>query len=170
MRPAALRVLMVEDSANAAALLLCELAKIRRPIVHERVKDECGLIAALDMHPWDVVICNWTMPTFSALGALAALEKRRLDVPFIVVAGTEDEAAAVECMRAGAHDYVLEDRLARLVPALERELRQSGRRKEYRKREARFQALIERSAEAISLTDAEGTLTYLSPGVPYPPR
>ena len=129
--------------------------------------------AALDAKTWDLVISDWSMPKFSAPAALAMLQGRALDLPFIIVSGTVGEDKAVAAMRAGAHDYVLKDNLGRLSPAVERELRECNDRRAHRKVEAalheteqRFRRLAESGVIGIVIADLTGTIheandTYL---------
>jgi signal transduction histidine kinase len=120
-----LRVLLVEDSELDAALMLRALERGGFAPESQRVDSAEAMIRALDSGPWDAVLADHSMPDFSAPEALALLQRRKLDVPFIIVSGHIDEQTAVTAMRAGAHDYVMKDRLARLVPAVERELREA---------------------------------------------
>jgi PAS domain S-box-containing protein len=103
------------------------------------------------------------MPKFSAMAALAVLQHSGIDLPFIIASGTIGEEAAVEAMRAGAHDYVLKDNLARLAPAVEREIRDARSRDDHRRQEARFRALVEKSSEGIIITSLESGWIYVSP-------
>ena len=110
------------------------------------------------------------MPKFTARGAIELVHETGLDLPFILVSGTIGEEAAVDAMRAGAHDYVLKDRLARLAPALEREIRDHEVRKArrgsdeaLRREQARFRALIEKSHDGITLSGRDATIHYASP-------
>ncbi len=162
---APLRVLLAEDSPTDAKLVLRALRDTGRAVESERVEDAAAMRAALARAPWDLVLSDWSMPEFSALGALAVLKESGLDLPFIIVSGTIGEELAVEAMRAGAHDYVLKDRLARLAPAVERELRECALRAERAREQARFQALIEHSADGVTLTSADGVTLYRSPAV-----
>jgi two-component system cell cycle sensor histidine kinase/response regulator CckA len=173
----ALRALLVEDSPTDAKLVLNALGAMGRPVEHERVQDAPSLRAALERRTWDVVLSDWSMPGFSAMGALRVLKKSGLDLPFIIVSGTVGEEAAVDAMRAGAHDYVLKDKLGRVVPAIERELREARERAARRRAEealrvseaallaeqARFRALVENNADGITLNTADGTFVYVSP-------
>jgi len=120
-----LRVLLVEDSADDAELTLRELRRTGRRIESERVEDAEAMRSALARKAWDVVLSDWSMPLFTAPAALAILRETGRDIPFVIVSGTIGEETAVEAMRAGAHDFVLKDKLARLPPAIERELRDS---------------------------------------------
>jgi two-component system, cell cycle sensor histidine kinase and response regulator CckA len=164
-----LRILVVEDSPTDAKLVHAEL---RRSLVVEieRVDTESAMRAALADKHWDLVISDWSMPSFSARGALRVMAELGLDLPFIIVSGPVGEEAAVEAMRAGAHDYVLKSSLMRLGAVIERELSDAELRKqaragaaELRKQDHRFRALIDRSADGMSLTDIDGVLTYVSP-------
>src|SRR5439155_27384114 len=84
---------------------------------------------ALAQEPWDVVISDYAMPGFSGLDALRMVHERGLDVPFILVSGQIGEDMAVAAMKAGAHDYLMKDKRARLVPGVERELREADVRR-----------------------------------------
>jgi len=117
-----LNVLLVEDSASDAKLIVYELGRTGRIVDFERVESGDALRSALDRRSWDLVLSDSSMPSFGARAALAILQEASLDVPFIIVSGTIGEEAAVEAMRAGARDFVLKDQLARLNPAVEREL------------------------------------------------
>jgi two-component system, cell cycle sensor histidine kinase and response regulator CckA len=117
-----LNVLMVEDSASDAKLIVYELGRTGRVVDFERVENADALRSALDRRSWDLVLSDSSMPSFGARAALAIVQEASLDVPFIIVSGTIGEEAAVEAMRAGARDFVLKDQLARLNPAVEREI------------------------------------------------
>jgi two-component system, cell cycle sensor histidine kinase and response regulator CckA len=145
-----LRVLLIEDSASDAKLVVKELRRIGRRIESERVETEEALHAALDQQTWDLVLSDWSMPKFSGLAALGVVRGRRLDTPFIIVSGTVGEDSAVDAMRGGANDYVLKDKLGRLAPAVERELREWKERRAHelasnalRESQARFGRLAE---------------------------
>ena len=170
------RVLLVEDSEDDARLVMREVRRHGYAAVFERVEDAASMHAALTQKSWDVVISDWNMPGFSAAGALKVLQETALDIPFIIVSGSIGEDTAVEAMRAGAHDFVLKDKLARLMPAVEREMREAKGRgdaetalrrseEQLRNSEARFRALIERSTDLISLTTASGSTLYMSPAL-----
>ena len=120
-----LRVLIVEDSPSDAKLLLHELRRGIPAVEFERVEDAAAMRAALCAETWDAVISDWSMPAFSGLSALALLGELSLDIPFIIVSGTIGEELAVEAMHAGAHDYLIKGNLKRLVPAVEREIREA---------------------------------------------
>ena len=118
-----LRVLLVEDSPSDAKLLVHELRRGIELVEFERVEDADALRAALRAQRWDAIISDWSLPTFSGLSALAIVGELDLDIPFIIVSGTIGEEVAVQAMHAGAHDYLIKGNLTRLVPAVEREIR-----------------------------------------------
>ncbi|MGH7411491.1 MAG: response regulator, partial [Candidatus Methylomirabilis sp.] len=142
-----LRVLIVEDSEDDAALLVRELRRGGYDPEIRRVDTTAAMSAALDRETWDIVISDYTMPRFSAPAALSLFQERGLDVPFIIVSGTVGEDAAVAAMKAGAHDYLMKGKLARLVPAVERELREAEGRRERKRAEVTLEALYRASLQ-----------------------
>jgi len=130
-----LRVLIVEDSEDDAMLVLRELRRADYDLTSERVDTPEAMNAALDQQTWDIVLCDYAMPRFSMPAALAMVKEKGLDLPFIIVSGAIGEEAAVAAMRAGAHDYVMKGNLPRLVPAIERELREAEVRRERKQAE-----------------------------------
>jgi two-component system cell cycle sensor histidine kinase/response regulator CckA len=98
----------------------------------QRVQAGETMARALGEHKWDVILSDYSMPGFTAWDALGILRESGLDVPFIMLSGTVNEEVAVEAMRAGARDFISKDKLARLCPALERELREARLRAEAR--------------------------------------
>ncbi len=109
-------------------LLLRELKRGGYDVTHERVETPEGLRQQLAGGPWDIVLCDYTFPRFSGKEALKIFKESGLDLPFIFVSGTIGEESAVEAMKSGAHDYVMKNRIARLCPAVERELREAVER------------------------------------------
>ena len=165
-----LQVLLVEDSDNDATLLELALQRSGFHCTCERVETARGLTAALDRREWDVIIADYVMPSFDGLSALAMVKQRGLDLPFIVVSGHITDDTAVAAMKAGAHDYVMKDNLARLGPAVERELREAEMRRVRRQTEARlreehaFREAIETSIPSgIAVVNLDGRQTYVNP-------
>ena len=164
-----LRLLLIEDSESDAALIVRELQRGGYEVIWERVATAAALLAAL-AQPWDVITCDWAVPQCSALAALGLLRDHHIDAPIIIVSNEVGEEVAVSAMRAGAQDFVSKDRLTRLVPAIERELREAGVRRA-RKRaedalkesEQHFRSLIENALDLVSIVDAAGTIRYASP-------
>ncbi|MDY6805910.1 MAG: EAL domain-containing protein [Cyanobacteriota bacterium] len=128
-----LRVLIVEDSEDDVELLICELELGGYDPIYRRVDTAETTLAALEEREWDLIVADYSMPQFNATAALSLLQEKGLDLPFIIVSGTITEDTAVAAMKAGVHDYLTKDNLARLVPAVERELREALVRKEHRR-------------------------------------
>jgi PAS domain S-box-containing protein len=165
-----LRVLLVEDSENDAALLEIALARAGFHTLCERVETADSLAAALDRQEWDLIIADYVMPKFDGLSALAQVKQRGLEVPFVIVSGHITDDTAVAAMKAGAHDYVMKDNLTRLGPAVERELRDAEvkhARKLAEKKlweEHSFRQAIENSIPSgIAVVNLEGKQTYVNP-------
>src|SRR5439155_682148 len=146
------------------------LEVLKRIRADERTKRHpVGLRTSSSEHreqTWDLVITDWSMPQFSAPAALELLKSVELDLPFIIVSGTIGEDIAVAAMKAGAHDYLMKNNLARLIPAIERELQEAAGRQE-RKRavealpqsEARLRAVLVSALDAFVGMDAHGIIT-----------
>jgi len=131
-----LRVLLIEDSEDDAALLLRQLRKGGYEPSSKRVDTPKAMRAALELREWDIILSDYNMPEFSGSAALALLRSTGIDLPFIVISGAMGEESAVTLMKAGAHDYIMKDNLARLIPAIERELREAGVRRARQRAEA----------------------------------
>jgi two-component system, cell cycle sensor histidine kinase and response regulator CckA len=131
--PGPIRLLVVEDSASDAQLLERSLRASGWEVRLTHVGTAEEMRHALEQPDFDAVLSDWSMPRFSGAAALALLNGLQLDIPFIVVSGSVGEEAAVAAMRAGARDYVVKDRLARLTPVLDRELEEARARREQRK-------------------------------------
>ena len=125
-----LRVLMIEDSEDDALLVVRELKRADYDPIIKRVETPAAMNKALTDHAWDIVLCDYEMPKFNASDALALIQKSGLDLPLIIVSGTVGEDLTVAAMKNGAQDYVLKNDLTRLVPAVEREIREVKVRRE----------------------------------------
>jgi PAS domain S-box-containing protein len=151
-------------------LLLRELRRAGYDPAHERVETPEAMRAALVDREWDIIISDYILPRFSGAEALTVLKDSGIDLPFIIVSGNIGEDIAVEAMKAGAHDYIIKGSLTRLVPAVERELREaSGRRKrrkaeeELRASEEQYHRLFESSLDAVVLMKPDGTIVSANP-------
>jgi PAS domain S-box-containing protein len=149
---------MVEDSPTDAKLVVQALRSMGLEVEFERVEDPESMRRALEDRTWDFVLSDWSMPKFSAMGALDVLKKTGKDLPFIIVSGTVGEESAVDAMHAGAHDYVLKDKLGRLGPAIERERRECKARGALREAQGRFSRLSESGIIGINIADIHGNI------------
>jgi PAS domain S-box-containing protein len=164
-----LRVLLVEDSEDDAALLLRELHHGGYDLTSERVDTPEAMNAALDGQIWDIVISDYVMPSFSMDAALAMVQEKGLDLPFVIVSGAIGEEAAVAAMRAGANDYVMKGNIARLVSVVERVLREVEMRhnlkhmgKALRESEQNYRDLFEKSVDGKVILDVENMKVVLA--------
>jgi sigma-B regulation protein RsbU (phosphoserine phosphatase) len=133
-----LRILIVEDSEIDTELLLRELRRGNYRPTFERVETAAAMTTALEEKTWDLVVADFSMPQFNALAALEVAKAKGPDLPFIIVSGTIGEELAVAAMKNGAKDYIMKGNLARLVPAVERELREAAVRAEQKRAEERL--------------------------------
>jgi two-component system cell cycle sensor histidine kinase/response regulator CckA len=125
-----LRVLIVEDREDDLLLLLEELDRSGYTVTHTRVETPTALRAALSSNEkWDLVLSDFSLPTMTAHDVLTLVNSIRPHLPCIVLSGTITEESAVHVLRAGARDFVVKERMTRLVPAIERELRESVERR-----------------------------------------
>jgi signal transduction histidine kinase len=151
-----LRLLLIEDSEDDAALLLRELRRSGYDVSLTCVETREALERALSEGPWDVIITDYALPHFDGLSAFALVRQRGLDVPFLIVSGKIGEDVAVAAMKAGVHDFVLKERLGRLGPAVARELREAELRAERRKMQ-----------EQLMLSDRLASLGMLAASVAH---
>src|ERR1700682_995844 len=164
--PEPLRVLIVEDRPDDAALIAKHLRDAGLSAVWERVDTEADF--AIKVHAGlDLIIADYHLPQFGAPRALDMLKKLDLDIPFIVVSGTVGEDAAVAVMRSGARDYVFKDNLSRLRPVVEREVRAAVERKAARAAQAeylrRLSSIFDSALDAVVTMDADGRITDWNP-------
>jgi signal transduction histidine kinase len=150
--PKSLKALIVEDNERDAAMLMRELNRGGYELESERVDTPEALHAALDRQLWDIVFSDYSMPRFSATAALSVVRERGLDMPFIIVSGTIGEETAVQAMRAGANDFMAKGAMARLLPAIDRELREATARAERKK--MREQLLISERMASVGMLSA----------------
>ncbi|NTU42284.1 MAG: response regulator [Nitrospirales bacterium] len=156
-----LRLLIIEDSEDDALLLVRELRQGGVTPDFERVETAEEMRAALREKTWDLVVSDYVLPGFSGIDALSLLKESGIDLPFIIVSGQIGEDAAVAAMKAGAHDYMIKGSLKRLVPAIERELRETVVRREKRLAEGELRRakaeleirVRERTSELMEIRD-----------------
>ena len=172
MQDKPLRVLMIEDSENDVLLMVRELKKGGYNPIYERIETAAALKKALQDKDWDIILCDYKMPQFSAPSAIALIKEFNIDTPCIVISGTIGEDTAVECMRLGAHDYLMKGKLSRLCPAIDRELKEAKARinqkraeEELKKSEALYRLLADNISEHVWIMDLNLKLIYISPSV-----
>ena len=165
--PKALRILCVEDSEDDAELLLRELRKGGFAPEYYRVENESDMREALSTANWDIVVSDYSMPNFDGISALNVLKRHGSDIPFIIVSANIGEEIAVMAMKAGAHDFIMKDKLARLVPAIERELKEAKIRIQHQRAENEMRKLtgaIEQTTDAVMICNAQGIIEYVNSG------
>jgi PAS domain S-box-containing protein len=158
----ALRILNLEDDKNDAELNQAMLAARWPQCQLVRVDNRANYIAVLEQGNIDVILSDYTMPEFDGRTALALAREKRPEVPFLFVSGTIGEDAAIEALKNGATDYVLKHRLMRLIPAVDRALRDAKERAEreraeeaMRQSEYKYRELFESLADAAFLADEQ---------------
>lgn len=158
-----LRVLVVEDSPDDTELLVRELRKGGYDPEFQRVETAEAMRAALEQDRWDLVVSDYSIPNFSTMAAMEIMKNKGIDLPFIMVSGTVGEDVAVMMMKSGVHDYIMKSQLKRLLPAVERELREAQVRRlqrdaeqALRDSEARYRALAHATSQIVWTTDPEG--------------
>ncbi|MEV6845951.1 response regulator [Actinoplanes sp. NPDC051411] len=168
------RVLVVDDSDDDALLIIRQLTRAGLKVSHVRADTADGVAAVLAARAPDIVISDYTMPSFRAEEALDQVRAHDADIPFLLVSGQVGEETAAAMMRAGARDFVLKERMARLAPAVQRELREAAERRRRRRAEAalreseeRFRLIAEHAQDIIFRYRLvpEPVMEYLSPAV-----
>ncbi|MCW5556504.1 MAG: SpoIIE family protein phosphatase [Verrucomicrobiae bacterium] len=167
-----LRVLIVEDSEFDARFLVNLLRTGGWDVQFRRVAAAQPLREALSGETWDLILCDHTMPDFSAPEALELLKSTGLDIPFIIISGGIEEGVAITAMKSGAHDFLMKGSLGRLVPAVQRELREARVRaarraaeETLRESELRYRSVWENSTDAVLLLDLGGVIRFANPAV-----
>ena len=164
------RILILEDSASDAELTEKELCKGSVEFSLRRAEDKKGFLEALEEFMPHLILADYSLPSFDGLSALEIMHKKGLDIPFIFVSGSIGEEAAVAAMKAGAQDYLLKGKLARLAPAVMRELKEAEMRESRKKTlaelhesERRYTELINQAPDPIIMLDNYGVLRSVNP-------
>jgi PAS domain S-box-containing protein len=167
MMKSLLRILIVEDSEDDAELMIREIRRGGYAVEFTRVETQITMQEALSRGPWDIILSDYTMPEFSAMGAVRTLKESGFDIPLLVVSGTIGEETAVAALKAGAHDFILKGKLARLIPAIERELRDAETRRSRQEAELRYRLLVEQLPIIVYVNplDRMSSTTYVSPQI-----
>jgi PAS domain S-box-containing protein len=165
--PDAIKVLIVEDRHDDAEIMALALEADNFDVAWKRVETSEDYLRHLSPDV-DVVLADYTLPQFNASAALGILKDTGLDIPFIVVTGTVSEEIAVSCMKQGAADYLLKDRLSRLGEAVRQAVKQRDLRRVQRTAEQALTILgraVETSINAIVMVDVQGSITYINRAV-----
>ncbi len=162
-----LNVLIIEDSDDDLLLLLHELKRSGYDPIYQRVETRPEMIEALRSRQWDVILSDYALPHFSGGEALKLCQEFGVDCPFIVISGMIGETTAVEMMKAGANDYLMKGSMARLAPAIERELIEHQMRRDrklaeasLRESESKFSLFMDHLPVQVFVKDAQGRMTY----------
>src|SRR5437867_2920586 len=165
-----LRILVAEDMATDAELVLMELARAGLRATHRIVDSEKSFVDALREFAPDVILSDFSLPGFSGMAALALSREICPDTPFIFVSGTIGEESAIEAVKSGATDYVLKSNLVRLPSAVERALAEALARREQRRTDAQLReseslkgAILESSLDCLITIDHEGKIVEFNP-------
>lgn len=149
-----LRLLLVEDSSNDEDLILLALERAGYDVSHLRVETEGSFQIALEASTWDIIVCDYKLPRFGPIRALALLRSAGLDIPLIVFSGAIAEDIGVELMKAGAADFITKDRMLLLAEAVRREVRDEQQRAQDRlEKEIAFEQMIAAWGKALELRD-----------------
>ena len=165
-----LQILHLEDNANDAQLLRLRLEEANIACIISVVQTRDEFVNALDQSEFDLIVSDFSLPSFDGKSALHIARQKCPDTPFIFVSGTIGEEAAIESMVQGATDYVLKGRLSRLVPAAQRALAEAQSRKErkiaeveLRESKEKYQSLFERNLAGTFVATPDGTLLECNP-------
>ena len=161
-----IRILFIEDSEDDLLLIINKLKEGDFEPEWQQADTEQKVIEAVENERWDLILCDYRLPGFTGLRALEIFREKKLDTPFIFVSGTMGEDIAVDAMRHGAHDYVTKGNPARLIPAIERELREYSIRQQQKKSEELLRKLsmaVEQNPISIVITDTSGLIEYVNP-------
>lgn len=173
-----LRVIVIEDDRDDFDLLLRELRRGGYVTQHAHVESRADLEKALAEGPWDIIISDWSLPSFDGLAAFRLAREHEADLPFIIVSGTIAEEHAVEALKAGVNDFVTKGRFARLLPAIERELREAEmhrqkklaeadlerQRQETVRSERLLRSVLQAVPDGVVVVDANGAVKEWSAG------
>jgi len=164
-----LRALIIDDSEDDALLIIREIKKSGYDPLYKRVETADDMKKCLQENQWDIILCDYKMPRFSAPAAITLLKETNIDIPIIIISGTIGEETAVECMRLGAHDYLMKANLSRLSPAVSRELKEAEIRnkKKYteealRHSEEKYRNILENIEDGYYEVDLAGNFTFFN--------
>src|SRR5215210_4141942 len=166
----ALRVLSFEDSPLESELVYTALKGGGVECEIFRVQTRADFVAALESDEFDLILADYSLPAFEGLYALKVAQEIRPEAPFILVSGAVGEETAIEALKSGATDYVLKQRMERLVPAVQRAVREAEERTERKRAEEALQyqlgltrTITDNAPDSLFLWDSEGRITFMNP-------
>ncbi len=165
-----MNVLHLEDDPNDAELVRCLISTEWPDCRVTGVAGRQAFFSELGRGPFDVILSDFALPSFDGFEALRLAKQHWPDTPFIFVSGTIGEDRAIEAVRLGAEDYVLKDRMKRLVTAITRAMRDAHERAKSRRAEGRIRELadcLNQAHEAVIVTDLEGRITFWNQGAEH---
>src|SRR5689334_24226322 len=167
-----LRILHLEDDPDFVSLVSDMLREEGLPAEMTSTQNFQSFISALKENQFDLILADYSLPTCNGLQALHAVREKDLNTPFVLISGTIGEHAAIECLRCGATDYVLKNKLERLAPTVRRAVKEAEERThrqraetELIKREKYFRTLTEHSLDVLTILNGEGIFLYNSPSL-----
>ncbi len=164
-----LRILHLEDNPDFVSLVSAMLKEEGMPAEMTPVSDFPAFVSALKGDSFDLILADYSLPTCNGLQALQAAREEDTETPFVLISGTIGEQAAIECLRCGATDYVLKNKIERLAPAVRRAVQEAKERAQRKRaetelirREKYFRTLTEHSLDVLSILSREGNFQYNS--------
>ncbi|MFZ2399851.1 MAG: PAS domain S-box protein [Smithella sp.] len=164
-----LRVLIVEDSEDDVLLIIRELKKGGFNPIYERVETAAAMSKALQEKQWDIILCDYKLPQFSAPSAIALLKETNIDIPILIISGKIGEDTAAECMLVGAQDYIMKNNMSRLCPAIARELDEADSRNKRKQMEQalsqseeKYRNILENIEDGYYEVDLAGNFTFFN--------
>ncbi|KQC08889.1 MAG: hypothetical protein APR62_03845 [Smithella sp. SDB] len=164
-KPKSIRALMVDSSESDVLLIVRELKKGGFNPFYERVETATAMEKTLKNKQWDVILCDYKMPQFSAFLAIDLLKKTDIDIPLIIVSGSIDEDVAIECMRLGAQDYIMKGNLSRLCAAIARELDETEIRNKQKQAGENFRRSLDDLPLGVRIVTIEGETLYANKAI-----
>src|SRR5437868_6533047 len=167
-----LRILHLEDDPDFVSLVSDMLKEEGLAAELTSTQNFDDFVAALQDHAFDLILADYSLPTCNGLQALNAVREKDQNTPFVLISGTIGEHAAIECLRCGATDYVLKNKLERLAPTVRRAVKEAEERShrkraetELIRREKYFRTLTEHSLDVLTILSHEGLFLYNSPSL-----
>lgn len=164
-----IRILFIEDSEDDVFMMVREIRKSGYDPIYKRVQTADDVLEKIKTEHWDIIISDYSLPGFNGLAALELVKMQKLEIPFFLVSGAIGEEIAVKAMKSGAADYIMKDSLSRLVPAMEREVKEFQAKKSrkfveasLRESEEKYRGLIESGPCVFIILNKEAMIKFIS--------